>query len=54
MSALKIVLRITLLGVLVLLGFTAVFPEWLDFKDSLIRDRKMEAAKVEELGINTF
>lgn len=35
-------LRILLLGVIVVLGFTAVFPEWLDLKDQLIAEKRQE------------
>ena len=38
MKILKIFIRITLLLVMILLGFAVVFPEWADFKDILISE----------------
>jgi hypothetical protein len=35
-------LRIVLLGVIVILGFTVVFPEWFDFKDQVVAERRQE------------
>ncbi|MCF6263550.1 MAG: hypothetical protein L3J24_08215 [Xanthomonadales bacterium] len=36
----KYIIRISILLLLILLGFTAVFPEWLDFKDVLVTEYK--------------
>ena len=39
----KGLLRLVLLGVIVILGFTVVFPEWFDFKDQVIAEKREEA-----------
>jgi hypothetical protein len=39
----KALLRLVLLGVIVILGFTVVFPEWFDFKDQVIAEKREEA-----------
>ncbi len=39
----KGLLRIALLGVIVILGFTVVFPEWFDFKDRVVAEKRQEA-----------
>lgn len=38
-------IRIGLLAVVVVLGFTVVFPEWFDMKDQLAAERREEAAR---------
>ena len=48
-------LRILLLGVIVILGFTVVFPEWFDFKDQVVAEKRREEfskdqAKQDELA----
>lgn len=48
-------LRILLLGVIVILGFTVVFPEWFDFKDQVVAEKRQEEfsrdqAKQDELA----
>lgn len=35
-------LRVALLGVIVILGFTVVFPEWFDFKDQVVAEKRQE------------
>lgn len=43
----KSFLRILLLGVVVILGFTVVFPEWFDLKDQVIAEKRQEQAEEE-------
>jgi type II secretory pathway pseudopilin PulG len=43
----KLPIRILLLGVIVVLGFTAVFPEWFDLKDQVIAEREHERAQAQ-------
>ncbi len=38
MKTLEILIRALLLFVLILVGFTAFFPQWLDFTDVLFAD----------------
>ncbi|HEU4600885.1 MAG TPA: hypothetical protein VFS24_02900 [Steroidobacteraceae bacterium] len=48
----KLIIRIVLLGVIVVLGFTVVFPEWFDFRDQLVAEHRAEkAAEVERSRI---
>lgn len=43
----KKIVRVGLLIVIVILGFTVVFPEWFDFKDQLIAEHAHERAEAE-------
>lgn len=43
----KLFIRIFLLAVIVVLGFTAVFPEWFDLKDQVIAEREQERAETQ-------
>jgi len=43
----KVAIRILLLAIIVILGFTAVFPEWFDLKDAILAERHAEAAETE-------
>ncbi len=48
----KLIIRIVLLGVIVVLGFTVVFPEWFDFRDQLVAEHRAgKAAEVERSRI---
>jgi hypothetical protein len=38
----KLLIRIVLLGIIVVLGFTVIFPEWFDFRDQLIAEHHAE------------
>jgi type II secretory pathway pseudopilin PulG len=44
----KLVLRVLLLGVIVVLGFTAVFPEWFDFKDQVVAEKRQEQSSAQQ------
>jgi hypothetical protein len=44
----KLLIRILLLGVIVVLGFTAVFPEWFDLKDQVIAEREHGRAEAQQ------
>lgn len=44
MKYLEIIFRISVLLIMIILGFTVVFPEWLDFKDILISEYKAQKA----------
>jgi len=41
----KYIIRISVLLLLILLGFTAVYPEWLDFKDVLVSEYKEKSQR---------
>ena len=43
----KLFIRIFLLAIIVVLGFTAVFPEWFDLKDQVIAEREHERAETQ-------
>jgi hypothetical protein len=43
----KLLIRILLLGVIVVLGFTVMFPEWFDLKDQVIAEREHERAEAQ-------
>ncbi|HEU4655811.1 MAG TPA: hypothetical protein VFS47_17615 [Steroidobacteraceae bacterium] len=44
----KLIIRIVLLGVMVVLGVTIVFPEWFDFRDQLVAEHWAEKAAANE------
>ncbi len=43
----KKIIRVGLLIVMVVLGFTVVFPEWFDLKDQVVVERQEEQAEAE-------
>jgi hypothetical protein len=43
----KKIIRVGLLIVIVVLGFTVVFPEWFDLKDQVVVERQKEQAEAE-------
>lgn len=50
----KGLLRFVLLGVIVVLGFTVVFPEWFDFKDQVIAEKHQEQLALDQAEQNEF
>lgn len=44
----KKIVRVGLLIVMVVLGFTVVFPEWFDFKDQIVAEHRQERAEAEQ------
>jgi hypothetical protein len=44
----KLLIRIVLLGIIVVLGFTVVFPEWFDFRDQVVAEHRAEQAASQE------
>lgn len=43
----KVAIRILLLAIIVILGFTVVFPEWFDLRDAIVAERHAEASEAE-------
>lgn len=44
----KLLIRIVLLGIIVVLGFTVVFPQWFDFRDQIVAEHRAEQAAARE------